>query len=108
MASRPRRTAVLCAGTSRGLATLRDGWRSPARLAQGRPEAIDAGDGTWGECEQPGGYWEGDAERFGMSPAVVLGQDFTEAAGPVRHGAVADHATGDRQLGNDHREAAGR
>jgi hypothetical protein len=49
-----------------------------------------------------------DAERFGMGPAVVLGQDLTEAAGPVRHGAVADLATGDRQLGNDHREAAGR
>ncbi len=39
-----------------------------------------------------------------MGPAVVLGQDLTEAAGPVRHGAVADLATGDRQLGNDHRE----
>jgi hypothetical protein len=48
------------------------------------------------------------AERFGMGPAVVLGQDLTEAAGPVRHGAVADLATGDRQLGNDHREAAGK
>jgi hypothetical protein len=24
-----------------------------------------------------------DAERFGMGPAVVLGQDLTEAAGPV-------------------------
>src|ERR1039457_7497734 len=43
-----------------------------------------------------------------MGPAVVLGQDLTEAAGPVRHGALADLATGDRQLGNGHREAAGR
>lgn len=49
-----------------------------------------------------------DAERFGIGPAVMLGQNFTEAAGPVRHGAVADLATGDRQLGNDYREAAGR
>ena len=47
-----------------------------------------------------------DAEHFGMGPAVVLGQDLTEAARPVRHGAVADLATGDRQLGNGHREAA--
>jgi hypothetical protein len=30
------RTAVLCASPSRGLATLRDRWRSPARLAQVR------------------------------------------------------------------------
>ncbi len=28
-----------------------------------------------------------------QSPAAVLGQDLTEAAGPVRHGAVADLAT---------------
>ncbi len=55
-----------------------------------------------------GGLLRRDAEHFGMGPAVVLGQDLTEAAGPVRHGAVADLATGDRQLGNDHREAAGR
>jgi hypothetical protein len=43
-----------------------------------------------------------------MGPAVMLGQDPTEAAGPVRDGAVADLATGDRQPGNSHREAAGR
>jgi hypothetical protein len=49
-----------------------------------------------------------DAERFGMGPAVVLGQDLTEAAGPVRHGALADLAAGDRQLANGHGEAAGR
>jgi hypothetical protein len=47
------------------------------------------------------------AERFGMGPAVVLGQGLTEAARPVRHGALADLATGDRQLANGHREAAG-
>jgi hypothetical protein len=43
-----------------------------------------------------------------MGPAVMLGQDLTQAAGPVRHGAVADLATGDRQLGNGYRETAGR
>jgi len=43
-----------------------------------------------------------------MGPAVVLGQDPTEAAGPVRDGVAADLATGDRQLGDGHGEAAGR
>ena len=49
-----------------------------------------------------------DVKRFGMGPAVVLGQDLGEGAGPVRDGAVADLAAGDRKLGNGHREAAGR
>ena len=31
-----------------------------------------------------------------MGPAVVFGQDLTEGAGPVRDGAVADLAAGDR------------
>ena len=48
------------------------------------------------------------AERFGMGPAVVLGQDLTEVAGPVGDGAVTDLAAGDRKTGNGHREAAGR
>ena len=48
------------------------------------------------------------AERFGMGPAVVLGQGLAEAAEPVRHGAVADLAAGERQLGNGDGEAAGR
>ena len=43
-----------------------------------------------------------------MRPAVMLGQDLSEVAGPVGDGAVADLAAGDRQLGNGHREAAGR
>jgi len=55
-----------------------------------------------------GGLPGRDTERFGMEPAVVPGQDLAEAAGPVRHGALADLATGDRQLGNGHRETAGR
>ena len=49
-----------------------------------------------------------ELERFGMGPAVVLGQDLGEGAGPVGDGALADLAAGDRQLGNGHREAARR
>jgi hypothetical protein len=48
-----------------------------------------------------------EAERFGIGPAVVLSQDLTQAAGPVRDGAMADLATGDVELGNRYREAAG-
>ena len=47
-------------------------------------------------------------ERFGMGPAVVLGQDLGEVTGPVRDGAVADLAAGDRKLGDGHGKAAGR
>ena len=42
-----------------------------------------------------------------MGPAVVLGQDFAEVAGPVCDSAVADLAARDRKMGNGHREAAG-
>jgi len=49
-----------------------------------------------------------ELKRFGMGPAVVLGQDLGEVTGPVGHGPVADLAAGDRQLGNGHGEAAGR
>ena len=49
-----------------------------------------------------------DVKRFGMGPAVVPGQDLGEGAGPVSDGVVADLAAGDRELGNGHREAAGR
>lgn len=63
---------------------------------------IDASDGAWGALLGR------DAERFGMGPAVVLGQDLTEVAGPVGHRAVADLAAGDGQLGDGHREAARR
>ena len=61
-----------------------------------------------GNAAACGGLLRRDAKHFGMGPAVVLGQDLTEAAGPARHGAAADLAKGDRQLGNSHREAAGR
>ena len=50
----------------------------------------------------------GKAERFGMGPAVVLGQRLAEGAGPVGYGALADLAAGDRKLGDGDREAAGR
>ena len=48
----------------------------------------------------------GKAERFGMGPAVVLGQRLAEGAGPVGHGALADLAAGDRKLGDSDRETA--
>ena len=38
----------------------------------------------------------GEAERFGMDPAVVLGQDFADRAWPVGEGAVADLAARNR------------
>ncbi len=49
----------------------------------------------------------GDAERFGMGPAVMLGQDLADVAGPVGEGTVADLAAGDRQMGDGHREQRG-
>jgi hypothetical protein len=49
----------------------------------------------------------GEAERFGMGPAVVLGQHLGEVAWPVRDGAAADLATGDRKLGDGHGKTAG-
>jgi hypothetical protein len=42
----------------------------------------------------------GEAERFGMVPAVVLIQRLAEGAGPVGHGTLTDFAAGDRKLGN--------
>jgi hypothetical protein len=101
--------AVLCAGPLRAVATLRDRSCSPVRLARGRAAATGAGDCTYREMQTAGGGLPGGhAERFGMCPTVMLGQNLAEAAGLVRHGALADLATGDRQPGNGHREAAGR
>jgi hypothetical protein len=71
-------------------------------------EPIDARDGAWGDVGSLRTLLGRDAERFGMGPAVVLGQDLTEVAGPVGHSATADLAAGDRQLGDGHREAARR
>ena len=47
------------------------------------------------------------AERFGMGPAVVLGQDLAEAARPVGNGLAADLAACQGKMGHGHREAAG-
>src|SRR5258707_14064291 len=55
----------------------------------------------------PGSLPGRDAERFGVSAAVVLGQHLTEVAGPLGDGAVADLTARDRELGNGHGEAAG-
>ena len=49
-----------------------------------------------------------ELKRFGMSPAVVLGQDLSEGTKPVGDGALADLAAGDRQLRDGHRKAAGK
>src|SRR5215467_7781179 len=46
----------------------------------------------------------GDAESFGMGPAVVLGQHPADVAWLVGDGAVAELAAGNRQLGDSHRE----
>ena len=65
---------------------------------------IDAGS-CRGSCDR---LRRCELDRFGVGLAVVLGQDFSEGAGPVGDGAVADLAAGDRQLRDGHREAAGR
>jgi hypothetical protein len=48
-----------------------------------------------------------NSERFGMDPAVVLGQHLADVTGPVSDGAVADLAAGDRKMGDGHGEPAG-
>jgi hypothetical protein len=46
-------SAVLWAGLSQRVATLRDRWRSPARLPLGRPKAVDAVMVFTRKCGQP-------------------------------------------------------
>ena len=48
----------------------------------------------------------GEAKRFRMGAAVVLGQNVAEAARPVGHGLAADLAACHRKMGHGHREAA--
>src|SRR4029077_11663137 len=48
-----------------------------------------------------------DVKRFGMGPAVMLGQDLAEVARTVGDGTVADLAAGNRKLGSGRREAVG-
>jgi hypothetical protein len=73
------------------------GWRDLSRSKMG----FSSAEGLRGRL--PGT----EAERFGMGPAVVLGQDLAEVPGPVGDGAVADLAARDRKMGDGHREAAG-
>jgi hypothetical protein len=58
--------------------------------------------------DRAGGLPGREVERFGMGPAVVLGQGLADSAGPVRDRAVADLATRDREMSDRYREAAGR
>ncbi len=95
-------------GPHQGSATLRDRWLSPAQ-PRGKvvPGPTDVGESTCGVVRGLRDRLPGsEAERFGMGPAVVPGQDLTEVAGAVRDGAVADLAAGDRKMGNGHRETA--
>ena len=72
-----RRTAGSSVRPLRRVTTLRDRWRSPTRLAQ-----VVRGQSAWrrylrgnaGSLRRLPGR---QAERFGMGPAVVLGQDLT-------------------------------
>jgi len=83
------------------MATLRD----PCALPPGSRKVVR---GQSAPTTVPAGATGREAERFGMGAAVVLGPDLTETAWPVRDGAVADLATGYRQLGNGHWEAVAR
>ena len=71
------------------------GWRDLSRSKMG----FSSAEGLRGRL--PGT----EAGRFGVGPAVVLGQDLAEVPGPVGDGAVADLAARDRKMGNGHREA---
>ncbi len=68
-------------------------------LASPAVRSYRAGRPVRGRCGISGAGLPGrEAERFGMGPAVVLGQDLAEVAGPVRDGAAADLAARDRQM----------
>ena len=69
----------------------------PAELAPQRRRAIPKG------CRLPGR----EAERLGVGPAIVLGQDVAGLPGPVRDGAAADLAACNRKMRHGYREAAG-
>jgi hypothetical protein len=91
----------------RRVVTLRDRWCYPARLVRGVQGAIGADDtsGVMQAVEATGKVRR--ALRNGSGGSARSGSH-SGCRAPVRDGAVADLATGDRQLGNDHREAAGR
>jgi hypothetical protein len=73
-------------GPSRGVATLRDPWCSPARLAQGRRGQSPSAPVPTGNAATGRGLLRRDAERFGMGPSVVLGQ--TSVRRPGRYATV--------------------
>jgi hypothetical protein len=103
------RSAVLRVCRHHGSATFRDRWRPPVKPCG---KFVPIGQARGGICgdsaEGLSGRLPGrEAERLGMGPAVVLGQDLAEVPGPVGDGAVADLAARDRKMGNGHREAAG-
>ena len=75
-------------GPLRRVAALRDRWRPPVRLVQGPSGAIGRRRRYLrGNAGSLRGLLGRETERFGMGPAVVLSEDLTEAAGPVRDGA---------------------
>jgi hypothetical protein len=101
-------TSPMPASGPRRKSCTRHAGSSHRSVTQGSVKARESRDscrGSAGLRDQSPGC---GVERFGMGPTIVLGQDLTEVAGPVRDGAVTDLAAGDRKLGNGHREAAGR
>jgi len=85
-------------------------------IRAGRPQPEHMAGGAVGTARRADGQvvlglWDRlagrEAERFGMGPAVVPGQDLTEAARPVGKGLTADLAARHRKVGHGHREAAG-
>ena len=70
------------------------GWRDLSRSKIGFSSAEGLAAGVPGT----------EAERFGMGPAVVPGQDLAEVPGPAGDGAAADLAARDQKMGNGHRD----
>jgi hypothetical protein len=67
----------------------------------------DAAHPTGHTVPQLRGLPGGDAQRPGMRPAVMLGQDLAEAAGAVGDRALADLAACDPKVSNGDGVAAG-
>jgi len=101
-------TAGTCAYPYRRAATLR-----PRRFLQLSPVAGPGAEPAELALQRrraaPKGRWlpGREAERFGMGPAIVLGQDVAGLPGPVRDGAMADLAACNRKMRHGYREAAG-
>ena len=86
-------------------------WLSGMPLIAGGCIVFRAAECCGGSCGDSAGVRGrlpgGGAGRFGLGPAVVLGQDLAGGARPVRDSLVADLAAGDRKVSNGDREAAG-